>query len=149
MTEASDTWKRRCLGKLALLAQRLEHEIGVDGVARVADPPAGIAEAHAIDAVLDLEPPRVGGIARKQPLDAVLRRRPLHRFKLGMAGEHLIMDAADPVLAGPDLAVGHGLERAAERPAEAAEHLFGGVEGNAADQQDVLLHAGAPIRARP
>src|SRR5258707_6025814 len=48
------------------------------------------------------------------------------------------------MLARADLAIGHGLERRAERLAEFAEHLFRGVEGNAADQKDVLFHAGAP-----
>ena len=132
------------LGQGALLAHRLEHEIGVDGVARVADAPADVAEADALDAVLDLEPPSIGGIARIEPLDAVLRRRPLHRFKLRMSGQDLVVDAADPMLARADLAIRHGLERRAERLAEFAEHLFRGVEGNAADQKDVLFHTGAP-----
>ena len=111
LTDGSDTWKRRCFGQHALLAQRLEHEIRVDGVARVAEPPAGIAEAHALDAVLDLELPAIGGIARIEPLDAVLRLRPPHRLELGMAGQHLVVDAADPVPARADLAVRHRLER--------------------------------------
>ena len=128
------------LWQCALLAQRLEYEIGVDGVARIADPPAGVAEAHALDAVLDLEQPGVGGVAWKQPLDAVLRRRPPHRLKLGMAGQHLVVDAADPMLARADLAIGHGLQRRTERSAEFAEDSFRSVEGDAADQEDVLGH---------
>ena len=78
------------------------------------------------------------------PLDAVLRRGIADGFKLRVAGQHLIMDAADPVLARPDLAVRHGLQRPAERAAELAEHFLRSVEGDAADQKDVLLHAGAP-----
>ena len=142
LTEASDTWKRRCFASCALLAQRLEHEVRVDGVAGVADAPAGIAEAHAFDAVLDLEQPAVAGVARKLALDAVLVGGGMaHGLKLGMAGQHLIVDAADPMPPRADLAVGHGLERRAERAAEIAKHLLDGVERNAADQQGVRAHA--------
>ena len=51
-------------------------------------------------------------------------------------------------LRGPTSPSGMVFERGAERPAELAEHLFRGVEGNAADQKDVLLHAGAPDARR-
>src|SRR6185369_9317700 len=101
-------------GQRALLPHRLEHEIGVDGIAGVADAPADVAETDALDAVLDLEPPRIRGIARMKPLDAILRRRPLHRFKLRMSRQDLIVDPADPMLARADLAIWHGLERSAE-----------------------------------
>ena len=90
-----------------------------------------LAEAYAVDAVLDLEQPcfrrRCAGIGA---LDAVLiRRRPPHRFKLGMAGQHLIVDTADPVPPRADLAVGQGRKRRAERRAELAKHLFDRVGG--------------------
>jgi hypothetical protein len=126
--------------KLALLAQRLEHEVGVDRVARVAEAPAGLAEPHAVDAVTHLEQPTVRGVARVQALDAAFRLRPPHGFELGVTGQHLIVHAADPVAARADLAVGHGGKRWAERPAERAEHLLDAVERDAADQKNLLRH---------
>ena len=65
-----------------------------------------------------------------------------------MSRQHLVVDAADPMLARADLAIRHGLERRAERLAEFAEHLLRRVEGNAADQKDVLFHTGAPDSGR-
>jgi hypothetical protein len=148
LTEASDTWKRRCFER-TLVAQRLEHEVRVDRIARIADAPARIAEPHALHTVPDLEQPAVAGIARELALDATLVGSGMaHRLKLGMAGQHLIVDAADPMPPRADLAVGHGLERRAERAAEIAKHLLDGVEWNAADQQGVRAHVSSKLFVR-
>src|SRR5262245_18710115 len=69
-----------------------------------------------------------------------------HHLELGVAGQHLVMDAADPVPTRPDLAVGHRLERGAERSAEAAENILGGVERNAADQKRFAAHVSSDLR---
>ena len=119
----------------AALLHRIEHEIGVDGVAREAEPPARVAEPHLLDAVLDLEPPGFGRIAGKLALDAVfVGRRMLDHFKLGMACEHLKMHAADPMPPRADLAVGHCEQISAQRPAEGPKDLLRRVERDAAHQ---------------
>src|SRR5262245_28873549 len=89
----------------AFLAQRLEHEIGIDGVARVAEPPAGIAEPHLVDAVLDPEQPAIVGVTRRKPLDPVLRSRSAENVEFRMGGEHLVMHAADPMPSRANLAI--------------------------------------------
>src|SRR5262249_15986529 len=124
----------------ALFAQGREHEIGIEGVARIAEPPAWIAEAHLRDAIFHPELPAVGGIARVEPLDTVLRPRTAHHLELGMTGQNLIMDAADPMLAWTDLAVWHRRQGRTERRTETTEHLLGGVKRNAANQQNVAAH---------
>lgn len=57
-----------------------------------------------------------------------------------MTVEDPIRLAVDPVQAVADLAVGQVLQMLAERAAPSAEHLLNGVAGNAADQQQILVH---------
>src|SRR5262245_32350928 len=136
---AVDLWDRDLEAKVrrqhAPFLHNAEHEIRVDGVASEAEPPAGIAEAHALDAILHLELPGVGGVAWELPLDAVLVGRwPLNDLKLGMGGQHLIMHAADPVPPWSDLAVRHREQEFAEWRAEGAEYVLRRIERDAADQ---------------
>ena len=132
----------------AFLLQHAEHEIGVDGVARVAEAPAGIAEAHLLHAVLDPEPPGIGGIARMLPLDAVLvGRRVLDHLELRMRGQHLIMHAADPVPPRADLAIRHREQKFSKRRAEGLEHLLRRIERDAAHQQKLTTHPVLPALA--
>src|SRR3977135_575718 len=110
--------------------------MGVEGVARISEPPAGIAETHVLDAVLDLEPPRIRGVAGKLALDAALvRGRTLHHVELRMSGEHLVMHPADPVPARADFAVGHREQILCERRTEGLKDLLWRVERDAAHQQ--------------
>src|SRR5262249_62191535 len=100
-----------------------------------------IAEAHLLHAGLDPEAPGVARVARELPLHSVLvGRRALHDLQLGMGGEHLVVHAADPVAARPDLAVRHGEEGFAERRAERLGHLLRRVERNAADEMKLTRH---------
>src|SRR6202030_3774798 len=86
--------------------------------------------------------------ARKLPLDAVLvRRGALHDLQLWMRGQHLIVDTADPVTARADFAVGHCEQILSERSSEVPEHVLGGIERNAAHQQQFVAHAYSPSLA--
>ena len=81
-------------------------------------------------------------------LDAVLvRRRTLHHFKLGMRGENLIMDAADPMPPRTDFAVRHGEKIFAERRAEGFENLLWRIERNTSHQQELTTHLIPPSLA--
>src|SRR3982074_3190414 len=82
-----------------LFLQRPENEVGIDGVAREAEAPARIAEAHALDPVANLELPSVGIVVGVEPLHAVVRARVRENVELRMTREHLVVDAADPVAA--------------------------------------------------
>ncbi|HMJ27639.1 MAG TPA: hypothetical protein VK512_02855 [Xanthobacteraceae bacterium] len=103
-----------------------------------------------LDAVANLELPPVGIVVGVEALHAVVRTRVRENVELRMAGEHLVVDAADPVAARPDFAVGHGAQEAAERRAERLEHVLRRVEWNAANQQELLIHRchRFPLRAR-
>jgi hypothetical protein len=123
------------------LLHHLEHEIRVDGIARIAEPPARVAEPDLAHPVLDLEQPAVGGVAREQPLDTVIvRARTARDFQFRMPGQHLVMNPADPMPTRADLAVRHRVQVASERRAERLEHLLDRVERNAADQQELVTH---------
>ena len=124
----------------ALFLQRPEHEVGIDGVAREAEAPTRIAEAHALDPVANLELPPVGIVVGVEPLHAVVRAWVRENVELRMTREHLVVDAADPVAARPDFSVGHRAQETAERRAEGLEHVLRRVEGNAANQQQLLAH---------
>ena len=104
----------------ALLAQRLEHEIGRDRVLGVAEPVPGIAEADPVDAVLDLKQPNIVAVARHQLLDTVDARRPLDRVEIDMAVENLIGEPQHPGAPLADLAVGNCRKIRAEGAAEGA-----------------------------
>ena len=69
----------------------------------------------------------------------------LNRLELGMPGQHLVVDAADPVPPRADLAVGHGPSGVPSGATEGLEHLLDGVERNAADQQGVRAHASSHL----
>ena len=137
-----ETWKRRCWGSTPFSFRVLEDEIRVDGIARITEPPAGIAEANLFHAVPDLEPPGIGGVARILALNAVvLGRRVLHDLKLRMRGEHLEVHAADPMAPRTDLAVRHGEQIAAKRRAKRLKDLLRRIKRNAAHQEEfVALH---------
>src|SRR3954451_11402306 len=124
----------------ALFLQRPEHKVGIDGVAREAEAPTRIAEAHALDPVANLELPPVGIVVGVEPLHAVVRTWMRQNVKLRMTREHLVVDAADPVAARPDFSVWHRAQETAERCAEGLEHVLRRVEGNAANQQQLLAH---------
>src|SRR6187397_2266879 len=94
-------------GQHALFLQRPEHEVGIDGVAREAEPPTRIAEAHALDPVANFELPPVGIVVRVEALHAVVRARMRENVELRMTCEHLVVNAADPVAARPDFSVGY------------------------------------------
>jgi hypothetical protein len=105
-----------------------------------AEAPTRIAEAHALDPVANLELPPVGIVVRVEPLHAVVRARVRENVELRMTREHLVVDAADPVAARPDFSVGHRAQETAERRTERLEHVLRRIEGNAANQQQLLAH---------
>ena len=61
-------------------------------------------------------------------------------LELRMTREHLVVDAADPMAARADFSVGHRAQETAERRAEGLEHVLRRVEGDAANQQQLLAH---------
>ncbi len=127
-------------GQHALLAQGLKDEIRIDGVAREAEPPARVAEPHPLDAVAHLELPAVRIVVRKLALDPVVGARMRENLELRVGGEHLVVDAADPVAARSDLAVRHRRQVTSERRAESLEHVLRRIEWNAAHQQKLIRH---------
>lgn len=130
-------------GQDALLLQDAEHEIGVDRVAGIAKPPAGVAEPNLLHAVLDLEQPAIAGRAGEQALDAVLVWCwAADGVEVLVARQDLVVNTADPVAAWAHLPVRHGEEVFAERLAEGLENLLDGVERNAADQHQFVGHSG-------
>ena len=95
-------------GQEATVLHHAKHEVGVEGIAGVTQPPTGITETDHLHAVLHLEPPGVAGVARELLFDAVLvGRRSLHHFEFGMSREHLVMDPADPVTTRTNFTVRH------------------------------------------
>ena len=123
LTIGIETWKRRCARQHALLLHRLEHEIGVDGVARdsrAASP--GSPKRTCLTPSLTLNhqaSAALRGNCRSTPFSSGAGR--CTHFKLGMRGEHLIVHAADPVPARTDLAVRHREQIFAQRRAEGLE----------------------------
>jgi hypothetical protein len=87
------------------------------------------------------EQPTVAGVARIEPFGAAIQGRLAHHVDIRVQRQNLVMDAADPVGAKTNLAIGHGMEMFAERRSEFAERLLGGVERNAAHQMQFLVHA--------
>ena len=125
----------------AFLLERAEDRVGVDRVARVAEPPTRIAEPHLLDAGLDPERELVVAAARLPPFDAVVvGRRPFDGFDLGMPVKDPVGQAVDPVTALADLAVGHIGEPRTERRTDLAKSLFGGLDRNASNQQQFPGH---------
>jgi hypothetical protein len=70
--------------------------------------------------------------------------RPLHHFELGMRGKDLIVHAANPVAARSNLSVRHRKKISPKRDAKGLKHILRGIEGNAADQQQLITHVRAP-----
>src|SRR5207344_2219371 len=97
-----------CEGSTPFSLRVWNTKVRIQRITRVAKPPARIAEADLFHAILDLEPPGIGGVARKLPFDAVfVRTGPLYDLKLRMRGKNLIVHTADPVAAGTDLTIRH------------------------------------------
>ena len=77
---------------------------------------------------------------RVQPIGAVVERRTLEDFQIRMQREDLIVNAADPMGARANLAIGQGLEVGGERSPEFRENLGRRVIGHAAHQQQIRAH---------
>src|SRR5688500_13563755 len=91
-------------------------------------------------ALADPKAPTVGDVVGSEALDAAVRTRLLQHLDVRVDGEHLETHPADPVAAKADLAVRKAREVRAERAAEGLEHLFRGLERDAADQVQRAFH---------
>ena len=107
--------KAHACGMIAVLLHVAEQRIGIDGIAREAEPPARITEAHVLHAGPYTKAEFIVAAARPPFFHAVLRRRILDRFDVGMTVEHPKRDAIDPVAPRAHLAVGHVVEPLPER----------------------------------
>jgi hypothetical protein len=133
--------KAHALWYHAVLAQCLEHEIGVRCVLGVAEAIAGIAEAHGVDARFHLELPDVVTAPRHELFHAINPRRPLDRLEIDVAVENLVRQAQHPGAAFADLAVRDRRQVTPERSAKRPHHVFDRLERNTTYQQQFLTHS--------
>ena len=120
--------------ELASIPQCPEYEIGVHRVAGKPQAPARIAEFNRAGAAPHPEQPTIGGVPGIKPLGAVIEGRLAHNVDIRVKGQNLEMDAADPMGAEANLAVGYGMEVGAERRAEFLKYVFNGIERDASHQ---------------
>jgi hypothetical protein len=80
--------------------------------------------------------------ARLPALDATLvGGRALYRFEILVAVQNAVGKPVDPVLALGNFAIGNERQPLAQRRSKRAERFLGGIERDAAYEQQIIVHA--------